>query len=99
MNPAQGIEQGYEAWKQYGLAGLFVFIFLCLFFYHFYSERRYVALVNNVASVLEKSNSSHEAETKALDLLKLSVDKQASQSAEFLSYLKGRDSNSKGGPV
>jgi hypothetical protein len=91
-----GVDQGMAAYEKLGFAGLFVFIFLVSFFMSFIdrrrTERQYTALVERTSTAIESSNASQEAETRALDSLKVSVDRAAQQEAEFLSYLRGRDS-------
>jgi cytochrome c1 len=96
-----GVNQGMEVWTRYGFTGFFVFIFLCLFFYHIYatrrSEREYVVLVNRVATALEQATTAADAKTKAVDELKATVDQSARQMMEFLQYLRGRDGKTESG--
>ena len=92
------VDKGFEAYKEYGFAGLFVFVFLLILLYLLYALRRNekenMALAMKAIASIERSNIVGESQIKLQVELKDSLSKLTSQQAEVLAYLEGRDSSS-----
>lgn len=100
MGAEAGVKTGFEAYERFGFAGLFVFVFLVLLFYHFYDQRRnqkeYQAIISQTTTALETVAGVVSENARSNEELKRSVDANTQANTIMLSYLEGRDDGGHG---
>lgn len=97
MGAEEGVKTGLETYERFGFAGLFVFVFLVLLFYHFWTQRRnekeYQALLEKTTEALNEVSGVIDSNSRSNEDLKRALDVNTRQNASLLSYMEGRDGN------
>ncbi len=92
----ESIERILTIYKDYGVAGLFLTLYLITlwFFYKELKEREklMVAITERVVTALDKSSDSSETTAEVLKNVGTSLDTNTKQTGEFIAFVRGRDS-------
>ena len=90
-----GVKEGFDTWKEYGFAGLFVLVFLVVFAYLLWelrsSKKEVVYLTKSTVEAIERSNGAHEKLVEGFGKLQGCVDKNTTETSNLTTYMKTRD--------
>lgn len=95
MPPQAVVQGGLEAYEKFGIAGLFICMYLVTIWFLvrqiLASKKEMVDMVEKVVAIQEKTIKSNEDITKTMGAVKRTVEASVAQHSEFIAYLRGRD--------
>jgi cell division protein FtsB len=95
MDVTTAVRPGMDIWTEYGFAGLFVFVFLVIFFYLLWELRRSkqetLALSQQCTDCITRDNELKRELVSVTKALQMTIEQNSQQNRDFLTYMRARD--------